>query len=551
MTLGLFTNAATAMMGMSYDLNTIGQNISNMNTTGYKTAETDFKTQLSQTLGSPSSSPGSGMATSIFGVNWSTRTDISQQGSIVPTDQWSNVAINGNGFFMVAPPTSTGAVPTTASLKSDTAVQYTRAGDFTEQANGTDGKSYLVDGSGNYVMGWMADASGAIQTGTLTPVYLQQPLVQPGVNGSNTPTIVPSMPGSATTTAMIAANIPANDSTTTPNTSTASIALTDPSAPGATMQLTWTRVDGQTWTGTATGLTDPADPGATVSGSITVVEDSNQSISTVTPPLTQAFTVTSSTGATSAGFSSNTVVDPTTGATVSAVQSYLPTYAEQTVQLQAYDSNGTSHALDLGFENVGNGQWYIHGVTSETGAAITSAPVALTFNGAGQLVSPGSITVGATWADGQTTSVAVDISGLTQYAGTTIDVANTSQNGYAPGSLKSSTFNSQGILVGQFDNNQSRNLFQLPVATFTSENSLASSSGTLFQQTTGSGAPTVQAMGTGAAYGEMVAGSVESSSVDITSQFTNMILAQKAYSSNSQVFNVVDEMTTVASNLQT
>jgi len=266
--------------------------------------------------------------------------------------------------------------------------------------------------------------------------------------------------------------------------------------------------------------------------------------------LTTAFTVTNSNGATGAGFASDTVVNAVTGATVSAIQTYLPTYSQQTVQIQAYDSNGTSHALDLGFEHVGNGQWYIHGVTSEAGASITTAPVALGFDGSGKLVSPSSMTIGATWADGQTTSTAVDISGLTQYSGTTVDVANTSQNGYAQGTLMTSTFNNQGILVGHFDNNQTRNLFQIPVATFVSENSLASTSGTLFQQTTLSGAPTVQAIGTGSAYGEMVPGSVESSAVDVTTQFTNMILAQKAYSSNSQVFNVVNEMTTVATNLQ-
>ena len=531
MPLGSFTNAASAMAGMSFDLNTIGQNISNMNTTGYKTAETDFRTQLSQTLGSPASSPGSGMATSIYGVNWSTRTNIAQQGSIVSTNEWNNVAIEGNGFFIVAPQGATGG-----NLATSDSVMYTRAGNLTQQASTTGGgQSYLVDGNGDYVLGYMADATGAIQNTTLAPVYTM-------------PTTI--MPGSPTTTAMIAANIPASGSPT-PNSSSTSIPVTDSNGAAATMALTWTRVDGQTWTGTATGLTDPSDAGATVSGTITVVEDSNQQITTVTPPLTSAFTVTNSNGSTSPGFGANTVVDPVTGATVSAIQSYLPQYAQQTVQIQAYDSNGTSHDLDIGFEKVGNGQWYMHGVTSETGAVITSAPVALTFAGNGQLVSPSSLTLAATWANGQSTTTAVDTSKLTQYSGSSIDVANTSQNGYAQGTLTSSTFNSQGILVGQFDNNQTRNLFQLPVATFVSENSLASVSGTLFKQTTLSGAPTVQAIGTGAAYGAIVPGSVETSTVDITSQFTNMVLAQKAYSSNSQVFNIVDQMTTVASNLQT
>ena len=521
---GAFTNAASAMTGMSYDLNTIGQNISNMNTTGYKTSETDFHTQLSEVVGAPASSVNSGEPTKIFGVGWSDRTNITQQGSIVGTNTWTNIAIDGNGFFMVAPPSSTGTVPTTANLASSTGVQYTRAGDFTQLA-GAAGQSYLVDGSGNYVLGWMADPTGAIQTGTLAPVY-------------TLPTTV--MAGSATTAATVAANIPA-DAAITPNTVNTNVSLNLSGGGTDTMQLTWTRVDGNTWTATP-AATSTSGNAVSPAGAITVVEDSNQSITSPSPS-TMTFTTTDASG---------------NAQTASVnLSSYLPSYSEQMVQVQAYDSNGTSHSVNLGFENLGNNQWYIHAVVPATEntptakAVVTTAPVSLSFDGAGNLLSPASMSIGVTWANGLSNTIAVDTSKLTQYSGSSVTVNAVNQNGYASGTLIAQAFTAQGVLVGQFDNGQTRNLFQVPVATFVSENSLTAVSGTNFERSTAAGDVTVSAIGTSPADGQIVPSSVESSTVDITQQFTNMILAQKAYSSNSQVFKIADEMTTTVRDLQT
>jgi len=532
---GAFTNAASAMVGMSWDLGTIGQNISNMNTTGYKTKDTEFQTQLSESLGAPASSVNSGTSTNIFGLGWKDRTNITQQGTILGTSEWTNVAINGRGFFMVAPPSASNGAPTTFNTNEPGSVLYTRAGNFTQTADSTSGKSYLVDNRGDFVLGWMADATGTIQQ-TLTPVY-------------TLPTT--TMPGSATTKVTLSANIPAGV-TADPSTVTQSQSVTDSNGAAQTMTLTWTRAAApatpDTWSVTATGVTGTD----TASDTHTVTTDALGNVT--------AIDGVAATAASQANFTL-TGAGPASPVTVPVtMQSGVPKINLNSVSLQVYDSTGVSHSVSLGFEKTAANTWTVWSLTGETGATVTSTPTQVTFDGAGQLISPTSLTVANTWADPatttapastQTTSVAVDISGLTQYSGTAIDQHNLTQDGYASGTLVGTGFNSQGILVGKFDNSQQRNLFQLPVATFVSENSLNPLSGTVFERTQGAGAITVGSVDGAPSYGTIEGASVENSTVDVTTEFTKMILAQKAYTSNTQVFKVADEMTTTVRDLKT
>jgi len=127
----------------------------------------------------------------------------------------------------------------------------------------------------------------------------------------------------------------------------------------------------------------------------------------------------------------------------------------------------------------------------------------------------------------------------------------TTQNGYADGMLQSAAFDASGNYVGTFSNGKTLTLFQIPLADFVSDNSLEAVNGTLFQRTQGAGALTIQAADGSSGGTTITGGSLESSDVDLNGEMTTMILAQKAYSTNSQVFKVVDEMTTTARDLIT
>lgn len=125
-------SAVSALDSFQNEMNVVGNNIANVNTVGYKSADTDFEDAFSQTLGSSGSGPeqvGTGVLLSGITNNFS-------QGSITSTGVSTDMAINQNGFFIVQDP-STGA-------------QYaTRDGEFTVDANG-----YLVTSSGMQVMGY-------------------------------------------------------------------------------------------------------------------------------------------------------------------------------------------------------------------------------------------------------------------------------------------------------------------------------------------------------------------------------------------------------------
>jgi flagellar hook protein FlgE len=127
-------SGVSALDQFQQDLDVIGNNIANVDTVGFKSANMEFANALSQTIGSNSA----GVEQIGTGVETESITDSFSQGSIVSTGVQSNLAINGNGFFIVKDPSS--------------GQEYaTRDGDFTVNSSG-----YLVTSSGMYVQGYTA-----------------------------------------------------------------------------------------------------------------------------------------------------------------------------------------------------------------------------------------------------------------------------------------------------------------------------------------------------------------------------------------------------------
>ncbi|KAF0118167.1 MAG: flgE [Rhodospirillaceae bacterium] len=84
-------------------------------------------------------------------------------------------------------------------------------------------------------------------------------------------------------------------------------------------------------------------------------------------------------------------------------------------------------------------------------------------------------------------------------------------------------------------------MYQIPVASFAAPNALENRNGTLFAETEGSGGAEISAPGDKGT-GQLVSGVYEGSNVDLQTEFTNIILAQKAYSTAATVFRTSDEM---------
>lgn len=137
-------------------------------------------------------------------------------------------------------------------------------------------------------------------------------------------------------------------------------------------------------------------------------------------------------------------------------------------------------------------------------------------------------------------NVKLDIgtNGISQYARTdgTVQVTTIDQNGYAAGKLASISITDTGRVRGNYTNGQAIDLFQVPLATFQGENNLKRMDGGAFAETAESGSPI---LGGG---GKIVSGSLEGSNVDISEEFTKLIVTQQAYAANTRIVTTSNSM---------
>ncbi|BAE49308.1 flagellar hook-basal body complex protein [Paramagnetospirillum magneticum] len=197
-----------------------------------------------------------------------------------------------------------------------------------------------------------------------------------------------------------------------------------------------------------------------------------------------------------------------------------------------------------------NGEFYLN--------AITQVNPAITFNGDG---TPKTVNVGkmaVNWANGAQSMTLVpngtgadqrinwfvgntsQADGMTQLGGT-YQLAYLTQNGAKFGNFSGVSVGTDGVVTALFDNGVRRPVFQIPVATFTNPNGLESLTGNSWIETNTSGSYTLrQANNAGA--GSVQSASLEASTVDIGSEFTTMIITQRAYSAAAKIITTADQM---------
>ena len=125
-------------------LSVSSSNIANVNTIGYKASGNAFSTLLASAVGSGDVSSA--------GVIANQAQHVTEQGGITSTQSATDLALSGNGFFVVSPNVSSSAGGSQSLL-------YTRAGSFTPDSSGN-----LRNTAGLYLMGWPLDSSGAVPT---------------------------------------------------------------------------------------------------------------------------------------------------------------------------------------------------------------------------------------------------------------------------------------------------------------------------------------------------------------------------------------------------
>jgi len=278
-----------------------------------------------------------------------------------------------------------------------------------------------------------------------------------------------------------------------------------------------------------------------------------------------------------------TVYNPvaTTGVTLSANLPATPATGTATAaspissDIDVYDALGTQHVITLNWVQTSANNWSVQincpdSATPDCGTADVSfgpnasgdaiAPSGTIGNLATDGTDPGSVTIPNAPADGAAADVTFTAdfgngiqtitlnlgnfggtNGVTQYAGTEYNLEGLTQNGVPPGSFAGVTPQANGDIVVNYNNGQSRTIAQVPLVTFNDPNALQRQDGQSFTATTASGTPLANAASTNGA-GNLVTGSVESSNVDIATEFSNLIVAQQAYSANAKMVTTAQQM---------
>lgn len=209
--------------------------------------------------------------------------------------------------------------------------------------------------------------------------------------------------------------------------------------------------------------------------------------------------------------------------------------------IDVFDSQGNLHAVIFQFTKTGTNQWDWEAYwpdTSDPANVRGSGTVTFDENGAVQNVS--SSTINFTPSGVQALNITVDFDAVTQYAApTTVDLF--SQNGYASGVLEGITIGADGVITGAFTNGITQDLGRIAVANFENPAGLLDTGGGFFIPSNNSGIVSIGAAGTGA-FAALAPGSLEMSNVDLSEEFTDMIVTQRGFQANARVITSSDEL---------
>ncbi|GAA3665973.1 flagellar hook protein FlgE [Microbacterium marinilacus] len=226
-------------------------------------------------------------------------------------------------------------------------------------------------------------------------------------------------------------------------------------------------------------------------------------------------------------------VSPAAATTSARVTGNLPSDAavgdELVRDVTVYDAEGTADTLTLTFTRTAGG-WDV----ATAGGATTS----LTFDD-GRLTGGGSLTAGP---------IAVDLSAVTGYAELKT-VAIGGQDGNAAGTLQSYALSDDGSLVGTFSNGETAVLARVALATFVNPSGLEKAGGSQYRPTVNSGDATIGEAGVDG-MGSLISGALEMSNVDLSQEFTNLIVAQRGFQANARIITTSDEVLQELTNLK-
>lgn len=231
-----------------------------------------------------------------------------------------------------------------------------------------------------------------------------------------------------------------------------------------------------------------------------------------------------------------------------------------------YDSLGNSHVLTVNFQKTATNTWSyqvtipgddVTGGTAGTPYDIPNASGSLTFDTNGNLTSPAA-----------GSPIALNITGLsdgaadmninwdpynngtpriTQFGQQSASSAS-SQNGSAPAQLVNVGLSDGGSIIAQYSDGVQSVVGQVALASIRNPSTLIAAGNNSFQLSALTANPSVGTPNTGGR-GSIVGGAVEASTVDIATEFTNLIVYQRGYEANAHVVTTADQLSQDTINL--
>ncbi|QDW65569.1 flagellar hook protein FlgE [Luteimonas granuli] len=215
-----------------------------------------------------------------------------------------------------------------------------------------------------------------------------------------------------------------------------------------------------------------------------------------------------------------------------------------------FDSLGVAHVQTSYFVKTANpNEWEVHNFIDGQPAG---APATLQFSDTGALVTPTNGRIVLDPFDpgngAAPVNLTVDVTGSTQY-GERFQFRDARQDGYAAGKLNEISIAADGVVFARYSNGADRPLGLIALSTFVNPQGLQSQGNNVWAETHSSGVPRTGAPDT-SDFGQIHGGSLESSTVDLTEQLVNMIVAQRNFQANAQMISTQDQTTQTVINIR-
>lgn len=475
-----FNIGLSGLRAAQMDLSVTGNNIANASTVGFKQSRAEFGDVYNASI------LGTGKNTIGAGVLVERISQQHTQGNTNYTDRSLDMAINGNGYFM---------------LSSNGQIEYTRAGYFNLDKDG-----YIINNSNKRLQGYEADLQGNIN-GVLGDIRLSQVNVEPN----------------ATTRMDIELNLDSRKEDL-------DISLFDPR-------------DRTTYSDSnPTSVFDSL-------GIEHVVTQYFIKVRSDTPSDGNTWAVINSFDGVFYGNNGRELTiagEPLTAEnwdlTATLDHQVAPaTLADYLRPGAPPDETDTMTQATLLFNPKGSLVGYKDGLDTNN-TSITSLPVP--FN----LTIPPNLIGGAWLGSNGSNEIVYNLRGTTQY-GATYSALAQSQDGYTTGRLSGLEVGEDGIIFGRYTNGQNRAVGQVPLVTFRNPEGLRPNGSTGWLETSESGIPTINQADTGIT-GKVIGGALEDSNVDLAEELVKMIIGQRNYQANAKTIQTQDTITQTIINLR-